>query len=71
MFTTDWTTPGHTGVPVPLTAAGPGAEQLDGLSDDTDVFEVAREVLTGAPWPRRTSAAHARACRNWQYCEAT
>ena len=48
-FTTDWTTPGHTGVPVPLTAGGPGAEQLTGLNDNTDVFEVARGVLTGTP----------------------
>ena len=48
-FTTDWTTPGHTGVPVPLTAAGPGADQLDGANDNTDVFEVAREVLTATP----------------------
>jgi alkaline phosphatase len=48
-FTTDWTTPGHTGVPVPLTAAGPGSEQLSGLNDNTDVFNVARGVLTGTP----------------------
>ncbi len=48
-FTTDWTTPGHTGVPVPLTAAGPGSELLAGLNDNTDVFEVARGVLTGSP----------------------
>ena len=49
IFTTDWTTPGHTGVPVPLTAAGPGSAQLGGLHDNTDVFEVARGVLTGSP----------------------
>jgi alkaline phosphatase len=49
LFTTDWTTPGHTGVAVPLTAAGPGAEQLRGTNDNTDVFEVARGVLTGNP----------------------
>ncbi len=49
VFTTDWTTPGHTGVPVPLTAAGPGAERLDGPNDNTEVFDVAREVLTGSP----------------------
>jgi alkaline phosphatase len=48
-FTTDWTTPGHTGVPVPLTAAGPGSQRLDGLNDNTDVFRVAAEVLTGSP----------------------
>ncbi len=49
VFTTDWTTPGHTGVPVPLTAAGPGSDRLDGQNDNTDVFGVAREVLTGSP----------------------
>jgi alkaline phosphatase len=48
-FTTDWTTPGHTGVPVPLTAAGLNADQLDGLNDNTDVFGVARGVLTQSP----------------------
>lgn len=44
-FSTDWTTAGHTGVPVPLTAAGPGSAQLDGINDNTDVFDVARDVL--------------------------
>ena len=48
-FTTDWSTPGHTGVPVPLTAAGPGAEQLGGANDNTDVFEVARGALLATP----------------------
>ncbi len=48
-FTTDWSTPGHTGVPVPLTAAGPGAQQLDGVNDNTDVFEVARGALIATP----------------------
>jgi len=48
-FTTDWSTPGHTGVPVPLTAAGPGAEQLDGAIDNTDIFGVAEGVLTATP----------------------
>jgi alkaline phosphatase len=49
VFTTDWTTPGHTAVPVPLTAAGPGAERLDGLNDNTEVFDVAREALIASP----------------------
>ena len=47
-FTTDWTTPGHTGVPVPLTAAGPESERLSGANDNTEVFDVARQVLTGS-----------------------
>jgi alkaline phosphatase len=49
VFTADWTTPGHTGVPVPLTAAGAQAGQLDGLNDNTEVFDVASEVLVGGP----------------------
>jgi len=34
---------------VPLTAAGPGAEQLDGAIDNTDIFGVAEGVLTATP----------------------
>jgi alkaline phosphatase len=49
VFTTDWTTPGHTGVPVPLTAAGPGSAALSGPHDNTGVFGVAKGVLTGSP----------------------
>lgn len=37
-FIMDWTTTGHTASPVPLTATGPGSEQLDGVYENTDVF---------------------------------
>ncbi len=37
-FLTDWTTSGHTGVRVPLTATGPGSELLAGYYENTDVF---------------------------------
>ena len=37
-FTLDWTTTGHTGVRVPLTATGPGSESLAGYYENTDLF---------------------------------
>ncbi len=37
-FNVDWTTEGHSGVRVPLTAFGPGAEQFVGYYDDTQIF---------------------------------
>ena len=37
-FMMDWTTTGHTGVRVPLTATGPGAEGLGGTYENSDLF---------------------------------
>ncbi|MCC2333520.1 alkaline phosphatase [Cellulomonas wangsupingiae] len=37
-FTVDWTTSGHTGGATPLTAQGPGAEELARTQHSTDVF---------------------------------
>lgn len=37
-FKVDWTTGGHTGMRIPLTAAGPGAEALAGHYENTEVF---------------------------------
>ena len=51
-FRLDWTTPGHTAVPVPVTASGPRARRLQGVRDNTRVFDVAKKVLerdTGSP----------------------
>ena len=48
-FKLDWTTPGHTGVMVPVTAAGPGAERLTGVNHNSFVHEVASDVLNGNP----------------------
>jgi alkaline phosphatase len=48
-FKVDWTTPAHTGTPVPLTASGPQAEKLSGVHDNTFVHEVALDVLNDGP----------------------
>lgn len=44
-FNMDWTTTGHTDVPVPLTAMGPGADRLTGVYENTFVHQVMRESL--------------------------
>jgi alkaline phosphatase len=44
-FTVDWTTTGHTNVDVPLTAMGPGSEQLTGYYENTFVHQVIQESL--------------------------
>jgi alkaline phosphatase len=44
-FRLDWTTPGHTAVPVPVTASGPRAQRLRGVRDNTRVFDVAKKLL--------------------------
>lgn len=48
-FKVDWTTPGHTGLMVPVTADGPGAERFSGVHPNTFVHEVASDVLNGNP----------------------
>ena len=45
-FILDWTTRGHTGAPTPVTAEGPGSEQLTGFYPNTHLYEVMREALT-------------------------
>jgi len=40
-----WTTKGHTGVPILTAAAGPGAEKIRGLLDNTDLFPILMEAL--------------------------
>ncbi|MGH2613961.1 MAG: alkaline phosphatase, partial [Thermomicrobiales bacterium] len=37
-FVLGWATTGHTSAPVPITASGPGAEQLAGSIENTDLF---------------------------------
>jgi alkaline phosphatase len=44
-FYMDWTTTGHTGVDVPLTAMGPGAEQLTGNYENTHIHGVMARTL--------------------------
>jgi alkaline phosphatase len=41
----DWTTTGHTGVFVPFTAMGPGAEKLTGIYQNTYLFDVMVEAM--------------------------
>ena len=38
-FFVDWSTEGHTGADVPVTAGGPGAGSLDGVIENTEVFD--------------------------------
>jgi alkaline phosphatase len=45
-FVMDWTTTSHTGVDLPLTAAGPGADRLTGKFPNTYVHDVLAPVLT-------------------------
>jgi alkaline phosphatase len=45
-FVMDWTTTSHTGVDIPLTAAGPGANRLTGKVPNTYVHEVLEPALT-------------------------
>jgi alkaline phosphatase len=39
-FVVGWATTGHTAAPVPITSSGPGAEQLTGELENTDLFAV-------------------------------
>lgn len=45
-FMVDWTTMNHTGVSVPVTAMGPGAERLVGIHENTYVHEVMVRALS-------------------------
>ncbi|WP_312180182.1 alkaline phosphatase [Arthrobacter sp.] len=40
VFNVDWTTGGHSALDVPLTAMGPGSDQLRGFYEDTHIFDV-------------------------------
>lgn len=53
----DWTTTGHTGVDMPLTATGPGARNLVGIYENTEVYDVMAESL-GFPKAQRTGSAN-------------
>jgi alkaline phosphatase len=46
-FVLRWATAGHTAAPTPVTAEGPGSEQLTGRHPNTHLHEVVREVLLG------------------------
>jgi alkaline phosphatase len=44
-FVLGWATTGHTAAPVPITAAGPGAELLSGVLENTDLFRAMAAAL--------------------------
>lgn len=44
-FRLDWTTPGHTAINVPVTSSGPRSQRLEGVRDNTRVFDVASKLL--------------------------
>ncbi|WP_406038504.1 alkaline phosphatase [Micromonospora sp. NBC_00898] len=44
-FNLDWTTSGHTGVDVPVTADGPLAEEFTGKHPNTHVHDVLARIL--------------------------
>lgn len=49
-FVMDWSTHGHTDVPVPVTAEGPGAERFAGEHPNTLVHDVLKQALApGSP----------------------
>ncbi|MCX5285334.1 alkaline phosphatase [Streptomyces sp. NBC_00198] len=45
-FYIDWTTSGHTGVDVPVTAVGPLSDRFTGKHPNTHVYDVLRQSLT-------------------------
>lgn len=45
-FYVNWSTNQHTPVDVPVTAMGPGAERLNGVHDNTFVYEVMNQALS-------------------------
>ena len=47
-----WTTKGHTGVPVPIYAFGPKAEQFTGLHDNTDIPRILARLLDIDNFPK-------------------
>ncbi|WP_026679537.1 alkaline phosphatase [Fictibacillus gelatini] len=44
-FTIDWTTTGHGGVTVPLTATGAGAKQFEGIYENTHIFNALKKTM--------------------------
>jgi alkaline phosphatase len=44
-FVMGWATTGHTAAPVPVTAAGPGAERLAGSYENTDLFPALADAM--------------------------
>jgi alkaline phosphatase len=47
-----WSTKGHSAMPVPLWAVGPGAERFAGTQDNTDIPKKIAQLLDIRPFPR-------------------
>jgi alkaline phosphatase len=45
-FYIDWTSSGHTSVAVPVTVAGPLADEFTGKHQNTFVYDVLKQILT-------------------------
>ena len=56
-FVLGWATTGHTSAPVPITAIGPGTENLAGVIENTDLFHTMAHALslTESPANKRRS----------------
>ncbi|MHA6630477.1 alkaline phosphatase [Pseudonocardia sichuanensis] len=48
-FVVDWSTSGHTGEDVPVSAGGPGAAALEGVVDNTAVYAAMVEAMRLTP----------------------
>jgi alkaline phosphatase len=46
-FVLDWATTAHTGAPTPVTAEGPGSQELTGSYPNTHLHQVMQQALTG------------------------
>lgn len=56
-FVVGWATTGHTSAPVPITAAGPGAERLTGPIENTDLFNVMADSMGLTAMPALAAAS--------------
>ncbi len=59
-LTVHWSTRGHTGLPVPIYALGPGAQRFAGVCDNTDIPKRIALLLNIRPFPRPAKWAENR-----------
>lgn len=60
-FVVDWTTANHTAEDVPVTASGPGGENLVGVYENTHIHDAMLEALFGSSPPSVPASASASA----------
>jgi alkaline phosphatase len=60
-FLVDWTTANHTAEDVPVTAMGPGGENLVGVYENTHIHDAMLEALFGSSPPSVSASASANA----------